>query len=143
MLQQKKYTKIYTAYDDYGYLQLLLYSDPNAESLFFDGLKFSYKPALTDIPANYKQLKYPKASANAIYEVESVRQSDNLSFIKFKSGDIFQLYFMMDDEKSNQILSIFQKDEHKNISTPLGISLYDAVLKSFNEAEECEIEIEP
>lgn len=142
MLKQKKFTKIYTAYDDYGYLQLLLYNGIKADALLFDGLNFIYKSSLSVIPSNYKELKYSRKSANTTYEVESVRQSGDLSFIKFENGDVFQLYFMMDDNKSNQTLSIFQEEEHKRISTPLGISLYDSVLKSFNEAEECEIEVE-
>jgi hypothetical protein len=142
MLKQKIFTNIYTAYDDYGYLQLLLYNNIKEYALLFDGLNFIYKSSLTDIPSNYKQLKYPRKSKNTTYEVESVRQSGDLSYIKFENGDVFQLYFMMDDNKSNQTLSIFQEAEHKRISTPLGISLYDSVLKTFNEAEECEIEAE-
>ena len=142
MLQQKKYTKIYTAYDDYGYLQLLLYNDIKADALIFDGIKFTYYASLPTVPTNYKPLKYPGKLIDATYEVESVRQSGDSGYIKFKDGDVFQLYFMMDDEKSNQRLSIFQEEEHRSISTPLGISLYDSVLQAVNDAEECEIATE-
>lgn len=143
MVLQKKYTKIYTAYDDYGYLHLLLYNDINTNALFFDGLKFTYKPSLTNIPFNYKQLNHPAdKSSNTIYEIESIRQSGDLNLIKFKNGDVFQLYFMMDDNMSSQQLSIFERERDSRISTPLGMSLYDGMLKTFSEAEECEIETE-
>ncbi|OJV43570.1 MAG: hypothetical protein BGO29_11590 [Bacteroidales bacterium 36-12] len=142
MLQQKEYTKIYTAYDKYGYLHLLLYNDTKTDALFFDGISFSYKPLLKMIPPEYSQLKYREKSLNTILEVESVKQSGDFRFIKFRNGDIFQIYFMMDDNRSNQILSIFQEKEHKHIATPLGINLYDSVLKAFDAAEECEIKNE-
>lgn len=142
-MRQKKYTKIYTAYDDYGYLHLMLYNDVNTDALFFDGLKFIYKPSLTNVPFNYKQLDYPADRLlNTTYEIESIRQSGDLNLIKFKNGDIFQLYFMMDDNMSPQRLSIFGRERDSLISTPLGVSLYDGMLKTFNEAEECEIETE-
>lgn len=143
MVLQKQYTKIYTAYDDYGYLHLLLYNDINSDALFFDGLKFTYKPLLTNIPSNYKQLNYPAhKSSNTTYEIESIRQSGDLNLIKFKNGDIFQLYFMMDDSTSPQKLSIFERERDSHINTPLGMSLYDGILKTFSEAEKCEIETE-
>jgi hypothetical protein len=138
MLLQNKYTNIYLSYDNYGYLQLLLYNDINGDALFFDGFNFVYKSSLTNIPSNFKEFEYSERQ-KGIYEIESVKQSDDLSFIRFKNGDIFQIYFMMDDNKSNQILSIFKEVDHKDIITPLGLNSYDAVLKRFNDADECDI----
>ena len=144
-MPQKLYTRIYTAYDDYGYLQLLLYNETNGDALLFDGLNFVYTPLLTNVPSDFKQLKYPETimiNSSTIYEVEEIKQLDELTFIKFKNGDLFQLYFMMDDEKSNQRLSIFYKVEDTSTIMSSGISLYDSALKRLKNAEDCEIQIQ-
>ena len=49
---------------------------------------------------------------------------------------------MMDDEKSNQRLSIFYKVEDTSTIMSSGISLYDSALKRLKNAEDCEIQIQ-
>ena len=143
MLQQKIYTKIYTAYDDYGYVQLFLYNHINADALSFDGLNFVYKSAVTNIPSGFKELTYASTPTDVIYEIESIKQLDDITFIKFTNGNVFQLHTMpYGNNGFKQVLSIFKKGIDSHISTPLGINSYDAGLMRFNKGEECEIEVE-
>lgn len=142
-MYQTKYNEIYTGYDQYGYLHLLFYNKKDKVALIFDGIKFVYKYTFTNIPSCYKLFKYPsKESIDLFYEIESIKQLGDVSLIKFKNGDIFQLYFMMDDHNSSQILSIFERERDSKISTPLGINLYDSILKKIEEGVECEIQID-
>ncbi|MEO7533665.1 MAG: hypothetical protein ABIU30_07465 [Ferruginibacter sp.] len=82
--------------------------------------------------------------ANGYMQVDSITQrDDDMTFILFSDGTIFQLYFMMDDENSNQILSEFGKnDENLKSLTPLGITDYEAAVKRFESGEECMIKTE-
>lgn len=142
MIQSKNFTKIYRAYDGRGFLLLLLYNEINKTAILFDGLRFYYRSEMTSIPKKFNELDYSAKSKKKTFEVEAIRQTDFVTFIKFRNGDIFQLYFMADDNKSNQLLNIFREEEDSGIMTPLGISVYAAAIKRCDEVEDCEINIE-
>lgn len=69
----------------------------------------------------------------------SIRESESVYFIKMNNGDIFQIFFMFDDENAPQQVSIF--NEQMIPLTPLGLTLYEAANKRFEEAEEFDINI--
>ena len=141
MLKQREFNRIYTAYHDYGYLQLLFYSSQNSQSLLFDGLNFLYKSIGNDIPSGFQEIKEGLSSSGSIYEIESIKQSDDITFIKFSNGDIFQIHTMPSgNDGFEQVLSVFTKEKDSRITTPMGISSYDAALKRLSNAEDCEIE---
>lgn len=134
---------IYTSYDVYGNLQLILYNDLNNESLFFDGSSFLYKSSTTIPSSNFKEMNEKDASVSPYYEIETVKQSDDATFIKFSNGDLFQIHTMPDgNDGFKQVLSIYKKTKESLISTPLGINSYEAVLLRMSRAGDCEISIE-
>jgi hypothetical protein len=141
MKQNKFFTNIYYSYDEHNYLNIMLYNEVYNTAILFDGLAFFYKTGIKSIPDGFTELDYSLQSRGKILEVEAFKQSWDVTFIKFKNGDIFQLYFMSDDNMSNQKLSILTKLNHDSIMTPLGISLYDSVTNNCRNAEECEVSI--
>lgn len=143
MLPQNTYTRIYTSYDAYGNLQLLLYNGLSNESLLFDGFNFSYKSSTAIPSSDFKEMKEAGTSLSPHYEVEAIKQSDDATFIKFSNGDLFQIHTMPDGNNGfKQVLSIYEKKKDSLISTPLGINSYKAALLRMDKAEECEINIE-
>jgi hypothetical protein len=143
MLPQNTYTKIYATNDDYGNFQLLLYNEISNESLFFDGLDFSYKSSTIAPSSGLKELKGKNSPSNTAYEITAIRQSDDITFIKFSNGNLFQIHTMPNGYNGFiQVLSIYEKTKDSLISTPLGINSYEAALLRMDNAEECEIDIE-
>ncbi len=137
MITQRTYSNIYFSHNE-SYIHLLLYNNINGEALFFDGLNFVQKSAIKEIPAGYEELK--NTSGNASYEVEMVRQRDDMTFVKFANGDIFQLHYMpCGYGEIEQALLIFRKEEEHGIGTVQRISAYDAAQRRLIEAEDCEI----
>jgi hypothetical protein len=131
-----KVTNIYSTYNNYGYLNIILFNRVTKTGLFFDGFNFYYQTTIISITKEYKEIDYSLRLNNRILTIDSIKESWDIHFIKFNNGDIFQIYFMADDK---QHLGIFTKEIHSIIHTPLGINFYDAVLTSLDQAEECEI----
>lgn len=143
MLEHKKYTKVYTAYDKLGNLELILYDDHTGGGLVFDGFDLVYKRSMA-IPAGFTVLAAPKAHAPADYEIEAIKCLDDVTFIKFSSEVIFQIHSMSDGGGggTRQVLSIFEKEKDGRTSTPMGINAYEAALMRMRNGEDCEIEKE-
>ena len=141
----RQFNNIYYSFDKCKRLNLLFQNDKENYSLYFDGHEFIYRPSLTNPNSNFHLLKHSIEKEEGDYiQVNSIKQrDDDMTFILFNDGTIFQLYFMMDDENENQILSEFGKnDENLKSITPLGISDYEAAVKRFEAGEQSIIKIE-
>ena len=136
MKQDITFTHLYSANNQKEYLDIVFFNQIAKTGLFFDGLDFYYRTNIISIPGKYKEIDYSFRLNNKILKIDTIKQSWDIHFIKLNNGDIFQMYFMADD---NQHLAIFTKERDSVIDTPLGINLYDAVLKNLNQAEECEL----
>lgn len=139
MTQENIFTNIYTNTDSYGFLNILLYNRENKMAILCNGFRFSYTNSFSSIPKEFKELDYSLKLKNQHFSVEGIREHWDIKFIKLGNGDIFQLYSMADDK---QHLTIFSKHEHQNITTPTGVSVYEDVERRYNEAEDCDIEVE-
>lgn len=141
----RQFNNIYYSFDKFKRLNLLFQNDKENYSLYFDGLEFIFRPFLTTLSSNFHLLKHSIEKEEGGYiQVNSITQrDDDMTFILFNDGTIFQLYFMMDDENSNQRLSEFGKnDENLKSMTPLGISDYEAAVKRFESGKISVIKIE-
>jgi hypothetical protein len=139
MLHPQEYTNIYAGHNKYRYLELILYNGNTGEGILFDGFDFFYKNNLLSSLSGFTEIDYSKKRhGHNNMMVTSIRQYDDVSFIKFENGDIFQLYFMMDDINRPQQLSIFKKTESEQTSSDANI--YKAALERWGRAEECDIE---
>ena len=136
MLNQE-FDKIFVSYGQDRYISLIFFNEQDSSALLFDGINF-YNKNKINISPNFQDIKYNSHSIDLKIKIIGIKQSNDIYFILLDNGDIFQIYFMMDDEMNKQIISIFD-DEQKNIITPLGISSYDAAFKRFNEAVDVEI----
>jgi len=139
MIEENIFTNIYFKSGKDGYINVLLLNKEKSNSIFFDGLNFHYQKGVLSEAKEFKEIDYSKNLQNKTFKIEAIKQSWHISYVRLDNGDIFQLYFMADDR---QHLSVFTKREHSSINTPLGISLYDSILKNFNEADEFTISIE-
>lgn len=143
MLPQNTYTRIYTNYDIYGNMELLLYNDFSKESLCFDGFNFSYKSLTAPPSPDFQEIKGKDITPNTVYKIEEIKQSDDATFIKFSNGNLFQIHTMPNGNNGfKQVLSVYEKEKDSLISTPLGINSYDAALLRMDKAEECEIDVQ-
>jgi len=140
MLQQRIYTKIYFAYNEYKRIELLFYNETNSTALHFDGFDFIYKAFLIDVAEFFKELEYSIQQEKDFFEIEDIRQDDllNKTYVGLSNGDIFQIYSVMDDENAGQILSIFEKN--------IGVSgsafeqeIYKEAVERLKKAEECKV----
>lgn len=137
-MEKFRFNKIFTSIDEYGYINILFFNDIELTAIEFDGLNFYSKKGITKISVEYKELNYRNKTKEDMFLIDGLKQNDDINFAKVSNGDIFQIYFMVNDEQANQQLSIFS-EESKKINTPLGVSLYDTVLKRFNEADNVKI----
>ncbi|RFS21161.1 hypothetical protein DVR12_17655 [Chitinophaga silvatica] len=136
MVFPQEFNEAYWYNDELGYLQIIL-SNKNAKKyLWFNGMDFYGLITLNSIPLSFKECDLKTKGDSFV--VESIRQSDDIFFIKLLDGDIWQIYFMLDGENI-QRLSIFSKLEHGSILSPLGVSLYEAAWRRFSEAMEIEV----
>jgi hypothetical protein len=145
MLLPKQFNNIYYSFDQFKRLNLLFQNDVENYSLYFDGVEFIYRAFLTGVGSNFHLLKHSiEKDERGFVQVNSITQrEDDMTFILFNDGTIFQLYFMMDDENSNQILSEFsKKDENIKSMTPLGINHYEAAFNRFKSGRKDRIKIE-
>lgn len=134
-MEQIEFNKIYFGVDDSGYINLLFTGNKNEQSLYFDGINFYSKEKYNSL----EKLSLFNYNNNAInLHIEKITQDFDMSFIQISNGDIFQIYSMFNDEKADQILTIFNETT-KRTSTPLGISTYEAAVKRANEADEAEV----
>jgi len=141
----RQFNNIYYSFDKFKRLNLLFQNDKENYSLYFDGHEFIYRPSLSNPSSNFNLLKHSIEKEDGDYiQINSITQrDDDMTFILFNDGTIFQLYFMMDDENSNQRLSEFSKnDENLKSMTPLGISDYEAAVKRFDSGEKIVIKID-
>jgi hypothetical protein len=141
----RQFNNIYYSFDKFKRLNLLFQNDKENYSLYFDGHKFIYRPSLTILSSDFHLLKHSVKKEEGDYiQINSITQrDDDMTFILFNDGTIFQIYFMMDDENANQRLSEFGKnDENLKSMTPLGISDYEASVKRFESGEQSLIKIE-
>ena len=134
-MEQIEFNKIYFGVDDSGYINLLFTGNKNEPRLYFDGINFYSKEKYNSL----EKLSLFNYNNNAInLHIEKITQDFDMSFIQISNGDIFQIYSMFNDEKADQRLTIFDETT-KKISTPLGISTYEAAVKRANEADEAEV----
>lgn len=136
-MQEREFNKVYYAVDEYGYIILIFYDNHSSSLLEFNGINF-YQKNKFDVPSNFKEVNCISNSTPYKTKIQGVKQSEDISFIKLDNGDIFQLYFMSDDENGQQIMSVFS-EKGNSIMTPTGMNSYEAVLKRFQEADEVEI----
>ena len=138
----KQFTGIYYAFDKFNRLNLIFENSNENYSLYFDGQDFYFRRFQTNVTLDYSVLKHSiNKDLNGCIQVDSISQSeDEVNFIVFSDGTIFQLYFMIDDERSYQRLAEFSKNnENLQSLTPLGITDYDAAVKRFQSGEKCVI----
>jgi hypothetical protein len=137
MISHNNYNQIYLAEDD-SFLSILFYNSHNNNALIFDGLYGCYSQTeLLKIPNGYHLLKYD--SPTVYYQVEAIKQEDDVFFIKLLNEDLFFVHTMPVGYTSlKQVLHIYSKEKHSKISTPSGVSIYDSILLRYSQAEFCE-----
>ncbi len=137
MISQNKYNQIFLAEED-SFLSILFYNSYHNNALIFDGLYGTYsQPELSKIPDGYHLLKYD--SPTTMYQIEALKQEDDVFFIKLLNDDIFFVHTMSVGYTAlKQVLTIYSKEKHSKISTPSGASIYNSVLLRYNQAEFCE-----
>ncbi len=133
----KEYTSIYFDRDEYGYLLLLFYNNLSKDALFFSGINF-YEQKNSVISKSFKGMKYSIDSSIKHFVIDKISQEGDVIFIKLLNGTIFQVSFMYDTDRLDQEVRIFTK-EMDRIRTPLDVGLYESVLKSCMEVEDCEV----
>ena len=109
---------------------MLFYNEDNKRALYFDGFDFIYKDLFVFSSIEFKEIDYSKRNKKVFFEIEDIRESDlgGIYYIKLKSGEIFQIYFMVNEDI--QRVDIFYES--------LG-QIYKEAINRFNIAEECDI----
>lgn len=132
-MQRIEFNRIYFNVDESGYLNLLLRDEQDQQCLYFDGINFYYRNRSNKALSEWSLLNYNTNLVN-LY-INRITQDMDITFIQISNGDIFQIYSMFHDHRTNQQLTIFDETT-KQTSTPMGISLYEAAVKRANEANE-------
>lgn len=127
----KEFTNIYIRYTKDREINILFFNQKNKNTLLFDGWEFCLTTVCSFDQQLFVEFDYSKESKDEIFEIDSIRQDFDITFIKFLNGDIFQIYFMMDDIRSQQMISIIKKNE----------SGYSSALKRLEQSDE-EIELQ-
>ena len=137
MISHNIYNQIYLSEED-SFLSILFYNSYHNNALIFDGLYGCYSQfEQFKIPDGYHLLKY--ASPTNFYQVEAIKQEDDVFLIKILNDDIFFVHTMPVGYTSHkQVLHIYSKEKHSKITTPSGVSIYDSILLRYNQAEFCE-----
>lgn len=137
MIPHNIYNHIYLLEED-SFLYILFYNIHNKNALLFDGLYGTYSQfELLKIPDGYHLLKY--YSLANMYQIEALKQEDDVFFIKLLDDNIFFVHTMpVGYTALKQVLTIYTKEKHSKICTPSGISMYDSVILRYNQAEFCE-----
>ena len=133
MISHKIYNQIYLLEED-AFLSIVFYNSHHNNALLFNGLYGTYSQSkLLKIPDGYHLLKYD--SPTKMYQIEALKQEDDLFFIKLLNDDIFFVHTMPVGYTSlKQVLHIYSKEKHSKISTPSGASIYDSTLLRYNQA---------
>jgi hypothetical protein len=134
-MEQVTFNKIYFIVNEIGFINLLFKDNKKQQYLYFDGINFHIEDEIYFLE---KLIYFNYNNTEVNLYIEEITQEFDMYFIKISNGDIFQIYYVFDDEEAEQKLIIFDEDS-KSISTPLGISSYEAALKRANEAEKIEI----
>lgn len=137
MISHNIYNQIYLLEED-SFLYILFYNSHHNNALLFDGLYGSYSQSeLLKIPDGYHLLKYD--SSTTMYQIEAIKQEDDIFFIKLLNDDLFFVHTMSVGYTAlKQVLTIYSKEKHSKICTPSGASIYDSILLRYNQAEFCE-----
>ena len=140
----KQFTDIKYRFDKFKRLNLLFENKQEKYSLYFDGFDFTFNPVLTTKIDEYFDLNNSINKEGDYIQINSIKlRDDEMTFILFSDGTIFQIYFMMDDEASPQRLSEFGRhSDNANSMTPLGITQYEAAYKRYDSGVECKIRID-
>lgn len=133
-----EFTNIYIS-EKGNNINVLFFNNISKEAILFNGWSFINMKNVPPVDVEYKEIDYSVKLQNKTFGIRSIRESWDIFYIMLDNTDVFQIYSMADDR---QHLSVFTKAEHGQINTPSGLSLYDDVLKSFNKAEECNVEVE-
>jgi len=120
------------------YFRFLFYDKSNLLGLLFDGLGFYYRK-IADTK-NFKEFSYECETMNGRCSVTGIRQDEGTYYVRLNNGAIFQISQSMADENAPYQLHIF--DQRQNAMTPLGLTVYEAAIKSFSEAEVIDVQFE-
>jgi hypothetical protein len=108
MISHNIYNQIYLSEED-SFLSILFYNSYYNNALIFDGLYGCYSQfEQFRIPDGYHLLKYD--SPNTMYQIEALKQEDDVFFIKLLNDDIFFVHTMSVGYTAlKQVLHIYSK----------------------------------
>lgn len=112
MSYPKEFTNIFAKVSDNRGIHLVFYNKENGNALLYDGIFFAYNLNIAIDEKLLTEIKYSLDNKDGNFKISTIRNDYDLCFIVFENGDIFQLYYMMDDENSPQKLVIHKPGSH-------------------------------
>lgn len=104
------FNKIFSRYDEYGYINFIFSNLSLNKAIYFDGITFFLKRNSDISFENFRELDYKKFDGGMQCFIEDIRQKDfSIIYIKLNNGDLFQVYFTLDPQNTWQMLSIFNE----------------------------------
>ena len=134
-MEKFEFHKIFFSFNPYGAIDLVFFNVEVGLAIEFDGYSFYLRKGFFPTEGLEEMSYTPlvddgKSRIVGIWHTDDI---DDINFVEMENGDIFQIYYMWNDEKEEQKVVIYDL-QHKNTPVPRGTNLYDAVKGRFNEA---------
>ncbi len=122
------YTDLYIRSTQWRHFNLVFYNKDSGDLIAFDGIFFAFIPNGDFDNSLFTKLDYSEKKGGYI-TIEGITSDYDTSYIKFIDGDIFELFFSIDDVSNKQRI----------IKHFAGENGYTLALRGFNMLKSAEI----